>query len=175
MTRMRAMQLDAPGQPLRPVEREMPEPGPGELLVEISACGVCRTDLHIVDGELRGPLPVVPGHEIVGRVAAAGEGAEGFAAGDRVGIPWLGRTCGVCFFCRSGRENLCDSPLFTGFSRDGGYASHTLADAAYCFAVPDAFGDVEAAPLLCAGLIGWRALKAAREAEIGRASCRERV
>jgi alcohol dehydrogenase, propanol-preferring len=164
MTRtMQAMQLDAPGTPLRLVERAVPAPGPGELLVEVSACGVCRTDLHIVDGELRGPLPIVPGHEIVGRVAALGPGAEGFAPGDRVGIPWLGRTCGACTYCRSGRENLCDFPRFTGFTRDGGYATHAVADAAYCFPIPDAFGDVEAAPLLCAGLIGWRALKKAGE------------
>jgi propanol-preferring alcohol dehydrogenase len=166
MTRlMHAMQLDAPGAPLRRVERSIPEPGPGELLVEVAACGVCRTDLHIADGELRAPLPVVPGHEIVGRVAALGPGAGGFALGDRVGVPWLGRTCGACPYCRSGRENLCDAPRFTGFTRDGGYASHALADSAYCFAVPEAFGDAEAAPLLCAGLIGWRALKAAGEAK----------
>jgi propanol-preferring alcohol dehydrogenase len=164
MNRMRAMQLDAAGSPLRPVQRAIPDPGPGELLVEVSACGVCRTDLHIADGDLAGPLPVVPGHEIVGRVAALGAGAEGFAMGDRVGVPWLGRTCGACFFCRSGRENLCDAPVFTGFNRDGGYATHAVADAAFCFPIPDGFGDAEAAPLLCAGLIGWRALKAAGEA-----------
>jgi alcohol dehydrogenase, propanol-preferring len=161
---MHAMQLDAPGAPLRRVERPVPEPAPGELLVEVSACGVCRTDLHIADGEMEGPLPVVPGHEIIGRVAALGAGAEGFAMGDRVGVPWLGRTCGGCSFCRSGRENLCDAPVFTGFTRDGGYASHAVADAAYCFPIPDGFGDSEAAPLLCAGLIGWRALKQAGEA-----------
>jgi propanol-preferring alcohol dehydrogenase len=166
MTRtMRAMQLDAARTPLRPVERAIPEPGPGELLVEVSACGVCRTDLHIADGELRGPLPIVPGHEIVGRVAALGADAEGFAVGERVGVPWLGRSCGTCACCRAGRENLCDAPSFTGFDRDGGYATHAIADAAFCLPVPDAFGDVEAAPLLCAGLIGWRALKKAREAE----------
>jgi alcohol dehydrogenase, propanol-preferring len=161
---MRAMQIEAPGAPLRRIERAVPEPGPGELLVEVAACGICRTDLHIADGDLDGPLPIVPGHEIVGRVAALGEGAEGFAIGDRVGVPWLGRTCGACPYCRAGRENLCDFPLFTGFSRDGGFASHAIADAAWCLAIPDSFGDVEAAPLLCAGLIGWRALVMAGEA-----------
>jgi propanol-preferring alcohol dehydrogenase len=163
--RMQAMQLDSAGAPLRPVERAIPEPGPGELLIEVAACGVCRTDLHIADGELAGPLPIVPGHEIVGRVLALGSGAEGFAPGDRVGVPWLGRSCGACPFCRRGEENLCDSPVFTGFTRDGGYATHAVADAAFCFAIPDAFGDVEAAPLLCAGLIGYRALKLAGVAE----------
>ena len=153
---MRAMQLDRPGDKLRMVERPMPEPGPGELLIEVLACGICRTDLHIVDGDIHGPLPIVPGHEIVGRVVGTGE---------RVGVPWLGRTCGSCPYCRSGRENLCDDPLFTGFTRDGGFASHCVADARYCFPIPDAFGDVEAAPLLCAGLIGWRALKLAGEGE----------
>jgi len=154
---MRAMQLDRPGARLRMVERPIPEPGPGELLIEIAACGICRTDLHIADGDLKGPLPVVPGHEIVGRVAGTGE---------RVGVPWLGRTCGHCPFCRSGRENLCDDPLFTGFTRDGGFATHCVADARYCFPIPDAFGDVEAAPLLCAGLIGWRSLKLAGEGDV---------
>src|SRR4051794_17605442 len=153
---MRAMQLDRPGAPLRMVERPLPEPGPGELLIEVAACGICRTDLHIADGELEGPLPIVPGHEIVGRVAGSGE---------RVGVPWLGRTCGHCPYCRGGRENLCDEPSFTGFSRDGGFATHVVADARFCLPIPDAFGDVEAAPLLCAGLIGWRALKLAGEGE----------
>ena len=152
---MRAMQLDRPGAKLRMVERPIPEPGPGELLIEIAACGVCRTDLHIADGDLQGPLPIVPGHEIVGRVAGTGA---------RVGVPWLGRTCGHCAFCRGSRENLCDDPLFTGFTRDGGFASHCIADARYCFPIPDRFGDVEAAPLLCAGLIGWRAYRRAGEA-----------
>jgi len=159
--RMRAMQLDSAGAPLRSVERPVPEPGPGELLVEVAACGVCRTDLHIADGELAGPRPIVPGHEIVGRVVALGEGTGGFAAGDRVGVPWLGRSCGACAYCRGGEENLCDDPIFTGFTRDGGYATHAVADALFCFPIPQAFGDVEAAPLLCAGLIGWRALKLA--------------
>ncbi|MBV9883818.1 MAG: zinc-dependent alcohol dehydrogenase family protein [Sphingomonadaceae bacterium] len=182
---MRAMQLDRPGAPLRMVERPLPEPGPGELLIEIAACGICRTDLHIADGDLPGPLPIIPGHEIVGRVAKLGpnltplplgeregpaaERREGegsaFALGDRVGVPWLGRTCGHCPYCRAQRENLCDDPLFTGFTRDGGFASHCIADARYCFPIPDAFGDVEAAPLLCAGLIGWRAFEMAGEGE----------
>jgi len=162
---MRAMQLDRPGEPLRLVERPMPTPGPGDLLIEVTACGVCRTDLHVADGDLQGPLPIIPGHEIVGRVGALGDGVQGFRPGDRVGVPWLGRTCGHCPYCRSGRENLCDDPLFTGFTRDGGFASHCVADARFCFALPDAFGDVEAAPLLCAGLIGYRSLKLAGEGE----------
>ena len=159
------MQLEAPGQPMRLVERAVPEPGPGEILVEVAACGVCRTDLHVADGDIKGPLPIVPGHEIVGRVAALGEGVDAFAVGDRVGVPWLGRTCGQCRYCLSGRENLCDDPLFTGFTRDGGFATHAIADARFAFAIPEAFGDVEAAPLLCAGLIGYRSLKLAGEAE----------
>jgi propanol-preferring alcohol dehydrogenase len=163
---MRAMELDRVGGPLRLVERAVPVPGAGELLVEVAACGVCRTDLHIVDGEIHGALPIVPGHEIVGRVAAIGEGVEGFRVGDRVGVPWLGRTCGVCRYCRSDRENLCDDPLFTGFTRDGGFATHAVADARYSFPIPDAIGDDEAAPLLCAGLIGYRSLKLAGEAEV---------
>lgn len=156
MVMMRAMQLDRRGQALRMVERPLPVPQPGELLIEIAACGVCRTDLHIVDGDINGPLPIVPGHEIVGRVAGTGE---------RVGVPWLGRTCGRCPYCRADRENLCDDPEFTGFTRDGGFASHVVADARYCFPIPEAFGDVEAAPLLCAGLIGYRALRLAGEGE----------
>lgn len=161
---MRAMQLDAPGGTLRPVERATPEPGPGEILIEVSACGVCRTDLHVVDGDIAGRLPIVPGHEVVGRVAVVGEGVTQFAIGDRVGVPWLARTCGACFYCRTGRENLCDAPLFTGFSRDGGFATHLVADAGYCLPIPDAFGDAEAAPLLCAGLIGYRAYRMAGDA-----------
>lgn len=157
MERMQAMELDRPGVPLVMREREVPTPGPGEVLVEISACGVCRTDLHVVDGELPHPkLPIVPGHEIVGRVAAVGAGVAGFAPGERIGVPWLGWTCGVCPYCRAERENLCDAPLFTGYTRDGGYATHTVADARYCFPLPSGLGDAEAAPLLCAGLIGWR-------------------
>ena len=156
MERLRAMQLDRPGTALRAVERALPSPGGGELLIAVSACGVCRTDLHVVDGDISGPLPIVPGHEVVGRVEAVGAGAGGFEVGDRVGVPWLGRTCGECFFCRTGRENLCDDPVFTGFSRDGGFASHCVADARFCFSIPGKFEDAEAAPLLCAGLIGYR-------------------
>ncbi len=164
MEHMRAMQLDRPGTPLVMRERERPEPGPGEVLVKVSACGVCRTDLHVVDGELPHPKhPIVPGHEIVGRVAAVGAGVKGFALGERVGVPWLGWTCGVCPYCRAGRENLCDRPLFTGYTRDGGYATHAIADERYCFPLPEGIGDAEAAPLLCAGLIGWRCYRFAGE------------
>lgn len=162
MALMRAMVLDRPGLPLTMRERETPAPGRGEVLVEIAACGVCRTDLHVVDGELPRPkLPIVPGHEIVGRVAAIGEGVTGFALGERIGVPWLGWTCGTCPYCRTERENLCDTPLFTGYTRDGGYATHTVADARYCFPLPEDLGDAEAAPLLCAGLIGWRSYRMA--------------
>jgi propanol-preferring alcohol dehydrogenase len=145
-------------------ERQLPQPAPGEISIAIAACGVCRTDLHVVDGELPDPkLPIVPGHEIVGRVAAIGQGVEGVAIGDRVGVPWLGWTCGYCEFCKCGRENLCERPLFTGYTRDGGYATHTVADARYCFPLPEQCDDVELAPLLCAGLIGWRSYRLARE------------
>jgi propanol-preferring alcohol dehydrogenase len=162
MSMMRALVLERLGQPLAMRERPVPRPAPGEILLEIAACGVCRTDLHVVDGELPDPkLPIVPGHEIVGRVAALGDGVTGFARGARVGVPWLGGTCGVCEYCRSRRENLCDVPWFTGYTRDGGYATHTTADARYCFALPDAFDDAKAAPLLCAGLIGWRSYRMA--------------
>ena len=162
MALMRAMVLDRPGLPLTMRERETPAPGRGEVLVEIAACGVCRTDLHVVDGELPRPkLPIVPGHEIVGRVAAVGEGVTGFALGERIGVPWLGWTCGTCPYCRTERENLCDAPLFTGYTRDGGYATHTVADARYCFPLPEGLGDAKAAPLLCAGLIGWRSYRMA--------------
>nr|WP_188071217.1 zinc-dependent alcohol dehydrogenase family protein [Sphingobium jiangsuense] len=160
---MTAMQIDAPGRPLRRVQREVPRPGPGELLVRVVACGVCRTDLHVLDGEVAATYPIIPGHEIVGHVIEAGAGTEGFAPGQRVGIPWLGHTCGACSYCRAGQENLCDHPRFTGATRDGGYATHVIADTRYCFALPDGFSDVEAAPLLCAGLIGWRALRLAGE------------
>jgi propanol-preferring alcohol dehydrogenase len=160
------MVLSAPRAPLALVERDVPRPRAGELLVLVDACGVCRTDLHIVDGELTAPrLPLVPGHEVVGRVIALGEGTASVAVGDRVGIPWLGATCGACTFCRSQRENLCDTPQFTGYTRDGGYAEHAIADAAYCFRLPDAFDAVHAAPLLCAGLIGYRALAMTRDAQ----------
>lgn len=139
----------------------MPEPHGPELLIEVAACGVCRTDLHIVDGDIHGALPIVPGHEIVGRVIALGTEAQGFAIGERVGVPWLGGTDGTCFYCKHGMENLCDAPTFTGFTRDGGYATHVLADSRYCLHIPESFDDVHAAPLLCAGLIGYRALKLA--------------
>lgn len=165
MTRMKAMQLDRPGTPLRLVEREVPAPGPGELLVEVSACGVCRTDLHVVDGDIEGSLPVVPGHEVVGHVIGLGPGAGGFSVGDRVGVPWLARTCGVCPYCNAGHENLCDRPLFTGFTRDGGFATHAVADAAFAFRLPPGGDDVAAAPLLCAGLIGYRSLRMAGDAQ----------
>jgi alcohol dehydrogenase, propanol-preferring len=156
---MHAMVLEAPGRPLRAEERPDPERGDGEVLVEVRACGVCRTDLHIRDGEVRGSrLPVILGHQIVGTVLAAGEGAV-HAVGARVGIPWLGWTDGTCRFCTSGRENLCERAQFTGLDRDGGYATRAVADARYAFALPEGFGDLEAAPLLCAGLIGHRALR----------------
>jgi alcohol dehydrogenase, propanol-preferring len=160
---MRAMVLDAPGQPLRAAELPEPEPGPGELALEVVACAVCRTDLHIVDGELTEPkLPLVFGHPIVARVAAGG---ERFAAGQRVGAPWLGWTDGVCRYCRSGRENLCDRAEFTGYDRDGGYAQYARVDERYCFPIPDGYEDLQAAPLLCAGLIGYRTLRFAGDAE----------
>src|SRR5262245_35535706 len=163
MSLMRAMVLERPGTPLVLREREVPAPAAGEILVEVAACGVCRTDLHVVDGELPHPkLPIIPGHEIVGRVAALGAGVSGFSVGQSVGVPWLGYTCGRCAYCVSGRENLCDAPLFTGYTRDGGYATHAIADARYCFALPE--GDVAAqAPLLCAGLTGWRCYRMAGE------------
>jgi propanol-preferring alcohol dehydrogenase len=156
---MLAMILDKPGQPLRAADIPIPQPGPTQLLVQVRACGVCRTDLHVVDGELADPkLPLVPGHEIIGRVAARGANAQRFAVGDRVGIPWLGSTCGACPYCRTNRENLCDHPRFTGYTLDGGYAEYTLADERYCFSIPALYDDVAAAPLMCAGLIGYRAL-----------------
>jgi alcohol dehydrogenase, propanol-preferring len=159
---MRAMVLEKPRTPLEMRERPMPTPASGEILVEVAACGVCRTDLHVVDGELPNPkLPIVPGHEIVGRVAALGADVAGFAIGERIGVPWLGYTCGVCPYCRSDRENLCDRPLFTGYTRDGGYTTHTLADARYCFPLPERMDDAEIAPFLCAGLIGWRSYRMA--------------
>ncbi len=164
MSVMRAMQLDAPGQRLRLVERPLPEPAAGEIRVKVSACGVCRTDLHVVDGDIHGQMPIVPGHEIVGRVDALGPGVEGLALGQRIGVPWLGHSCGHCPCCTSGRENLCDTPLFTGFTRDGGFASHCIADARFCFPLPDTFDDIHAAPLLCAGLIGYRAYRLAGDA-----------
>jgi alcohol dehydrogenase, propanol-preferring len=160
---MRAMVLHRAGEPLRDLDIPEPSPGPGQLRLRVSACAVCRTDLHIVDGELPDPaLPLVPGHQIVGRVDRVGDGVEGFAIGDRVGVPWLGRACGVCRFCLGGRENLCDAPVFTGYTRDGGFAEMAVADAAFALPLPDRVGDdVGAAPLLCAGLIGYRALRIA--------------
>jgi alcohol dehydrogenase, propanol-preferring len=156
------MVLERPGAPLVMRERRVPEPGRGEMLIEIAACGVCRTDLHVVDGELPHPkLPLVPGHEIVGRVTALGQGIAGYQPGMRVGVPWLGATCGICAYCRNDRENLCDTPLFTGYTRDGGYASHAVADARYCFPLPATGDDAEIAPWLCAGLIGWRSYRMA--------------
>jgi propanol-preferring alcohol dehydrogenase len=166
MAMMHAMVLDRPGTPLVMRERPVPQPAAGEILIEIAACGVCRTDLHVVDGELPGPkLPVVPGHEIVGRVAATGQGVSGFARGERVGVPWLGATCGVCPYCRAGRENLCDRPQFTGYTRNGGYASHTVADARFCFPLDEKHDPAHTAPLLCAGLIGWRSYRIAGEGD----------
>ncbi len=151
------MLLEAAGRPLVPAELPMPEPGPGQLLIRVHACGVCRTDLHVVDGELAHPkLPLVLGHQIVGAVEGSGE---------RVGVPWLGWTCGECRYCRSGRENLCDRARFTGYDLDGGYAEYAVADERFCFPIPEAYPDVQAAPLLCAGLIGWRSLSLAGDAE----------
>jgi alcohol dehydrogenase, propanol-preferring len=157
---MKAMVLENIGGPLKLVERPDPLPGPGELRVKIDACAICRTDLHVVDGDLPNPvLPIIPGHEIVGVVDAVGEGVDESRIGQRVGVPWLGHTCGACAYCRQGAENLCDRPQFTGYTRDGGFATHVVADADFAF-VLDAEGDpVSQAPLLCAGLIGWRSLK----------------
>jgi propanol-preferring alcohol dehydrogenase len=161
---LRAMQLERPGTPLVMRERAMPAPGAGELLIAVVACGVCRTDLHVVDGDLPHPkLPIVPGHEIVGRVVAVGADVDDVAVGERVGVPWLGWTCGVCPYCRSERENLCDAPLFTGYTRDGGFATHAVADARYCFPLGEGGDDAEIAPWLCAGLIGWRSYRMAGE------------
>ena len=163
---MDAMVLDRPGTPLLRRRLPVPAPGRGEALVAVSACGVCRTDLHIVDGDLTaGKRPVVPGHEIVGRVVALGDGAAGPAVGDRVGIPWLGATCGCCPACRRGAENLCEDARFTGYQIDGGYAAYAVADARYCLPLPGGMDDVAAAPLLCAGLIGYRSLVRAGAAE----------
>ena len=162
---MKAMVLHTQRQPLRATELPTPEPGPGELLIRVRACAVCRTDLHVVDGELPRPkLPLVPGHEIVGVVVKVGTQVERFKLGDRVGVPWLGWTCGVCEYCRTGRENLCDEARFTGYTRDGGYAEYTVADQNYCVPIPDSYSDVDAAPLLCAGLIGYRSLAKTGEA-----------
>src|SRR5260370_12717552 len=163
---MLAMVLSAPGVPLQMQERVDPEPGEGEVRVKVSACGVCRTDLHVVDAELRNSkYPVVPGHEISGRVDGIGRYVTMHRVGDRVGIPWLAHACGVCRYCREGMENLCDRPLFTGYTRDGGYATYTIADARYAFPLGEDGDDVSIAPLLCAGLIGWRSLMMAGRAE----------
>jgi alcohol dehydrogenase, propanol-preferring len=163
---MRAMVLERAGEPLRPVELPDPVPAAGQLLLAVRACGVCRTDLHILDGELTEPkLPLVPGHQIVGEVIGAGEGAERFARGERVGVPWLGWTDGSCRYCASDRENLCDAARFTGYDLDGGYAGLVVADERFCFPLPAAMSDEQAAPLLCAGLIGYRALRLVGEAE----------
>src|SRR4051812_16126292 len=156
---MRAMTLTKVGEPLSLKEIATPSPNSGDLLVRIAACAVCRTDLHVLKGELRKPkLPLVLGHEIVGEVVEIGTEAAGFSKGDLVGIPWLGWTCGVCVYCRSGRENLCDRALFTGYTRDGGYAEYTIADVRFCVKIPTTYSPAEAAPLLCAGLIGYRSL-----------------
>jgi propanol-preferring alcohol dehydrogenase len=164
---MRAMRLAAAHQRLSlDASLPVPLPGPHQVLLRVAACGVCRTDLHILDGELTEPkLPLTPGHEIVGYVEAVGDGVSGLAPGQRIGVPWLGFTCGECVYCRSGRENLCDRARFTGYTIDGGYADHAVADARYCFPLPPGLDDVAAAPLLCAGLIGYRALRLAGEAE----------
>jgi propanol-preferring alcohol dehydrogenase len=163
---MRAMVLERQREPLRPVELPAPEPAAGQIQIAVSACGVCRTDLHIVDGDLTEPkLPLVLGHQIVGRVTEAGEGATRFAVGERVGVPWLGWTDGECRYCLSGRENLCDRARFTGYDIDGGYAELAVADERYCLPLPDRYPDPKAAPLLCAGLIGYRALRLVGDAE----------
>ncbi|MHB8059594.1 MAG: zinc-dependent alcohol dehydrogenase family protein [Gaiellaceae bacterium] len=163
---MRAMILEAQRQPLRLVDLPEPVPEAGQILVKVNACGVCRTDLHILDGDLTGPkLPLVLGHQIVGTVVGLGPGAEGFELGDRVGVPWLGWTDGECRYCKSGRENLCDKARFTGYDLDGGFAEHAVADYRYCFPIPEGFPDLQAAPLLCAGLIGFRSLRLAGDAE----------
>jgi propanol-preferring alcohol dehydrogenase len=163
---MRAMVLAAPGAALQMQERADPHPGSGEIRVKVGACGVCRTDLHVADSELPGiKYPLIPGHEIVGRVDMLGAGVTTHRIGDRVGIPWLGYTCGACRYCRDGMENLCDRPLFTGYTRDGGFATHTIADSRYAFPLDEGDDDVATAPLLCAGLIGWRSLVLAQDAK----------
>src|SRR5262245_35086342 len=166
MATMQAMVLDAAGRPLRLATIARPTAGPAQVLLRIHACAVCRTDLHVADGDLTRPkLPLVIGHEIVGTVAQVGAGVTELATGQRVGVPWLGWTCGECEYCRTGRENLCDRARFTGYDIDGGYAEYTVADARFCFPIPSQYDDVHAAPLLCAGLIGYRCLVAAGEAK----------
>ncbi len=164
---MRAMMLERPGEPLRMQDVPSPTPGPGQVRLRVHVCGVCRTDLHLVDGELPDPkLPVIPGHQIVGTVIETGTGVTMHAAGDRVGVPWLGWTCGECRYCRNGQENLCDFARFTGYTLDGGYAEETVADERYCFPIPGDYPDLSAAPLLCAGLIGYRSYRMAGNAEV---------
>jgi len=163
---MRAMLFEGAGKALRRAELPVPEPGPGEVLLRVHACGICRTDLHIVDGELAElKLPLIPGHQIVGSVVGVGAGVDRFGEGTRVGVPWLGATCGACRHCRAGRENLCDQARFTGYQRDGGFAEYTVADARFCFPIPAGYPDIQAAPLLCAGLIGYRSLVMAGDGE----------
>ena len=163
---MQAMVLSAQGEPLRLRDIPDPQPGPGQLLLDVHVCGVCRTDLHVVDGDLTEPkLPLVPGHQIVGTVAELGEGVTGFSAGDRVGVPWLGGSCGVCKFCRSGRENLCDKAVYTGYQIDGGFAQRCVADVRFCFPIPQDYPDQQAAPLMCAGLIGYRSYRMTGQAQ----------
>jgi propanol-preferring alcohol dehydrogenase len=161
---MHAMLLTTPGTPLVYRELPVPKPNPDQVLIKVHACGVCRTDLHVVDGELPHPkLPIIPGHEIVGSVVLAGENVKDFHVGERIGIPWVGYTCGTCLYCRAGRENLCDQPEFTGYTLDGGYAEYVVADRRYCFRLPEGYSDAAAAPLLCAGLIGYRSYRMAGE------------
>jgi propanol-preferring alcohol dehydrogenase len=161
---MRAMLLEAQGEPLKLAEVPVPQPGSGQVLIQVLTCGVCRTDLHVVDGDLTEPkLPLILGHQIVGRVVRLGEGVERFQPGQRIGVPWLGFTDGTCRFCQRGQENLCDHPKFTGYTLDGGYAEFAVADQRYCFPLPQAYSDIEAAPLMCAGLIGYRTYRLAGE------------
>jgi alcohol dehydrogenase, propanol-preferring len=163
---MRAMILDVPGEPLRVAEVATPEPGEGQVLLRVHCCAVCRTDLHVVDGELPDPrLPLIPGHQIVGTVERIGDHVDSFTLGERVGVPWLGWTDGECRYCLSGRENLCENARFTGYQIDGGYAGYAIADGRFCFRIPEDFPDLQAAPLLCAGLIGYRSLRFAGDAE----------
>jgi alcohol dehydrogenase, propanol-preferring len=163
---VRAMLLDAPRGRLRAAEISAPEPGPGQVRIAVDVCGVCRTDLHVIDGELtEAKLPLVPGHQIIGRTVASGKGASRFQTGVRVGVPWLGWTCGECRYCASGRENLCERARFTGYQLDGGFAEHAVADERFCFPVPEGYPDLQAAPLLCAGLIGYRSLRLAGDGE----------
>ena len=163
---MRAMTLDTTGEPLRVTEVPIPKPGPEQVLIRVHACAVCRTDLHIVDGELKDPkLPLIPGHQIVGAVAGTGQRVEQFVAEDRVGVPWLGWTDSTCRYCLTGRENLCDDARFTGYQIDGGYAEYAVADSRFCFPIPKGYPDLQAAPLLCAGLIGYRSFRMTGDAE----------